>query len=304
MKFFKRLLFVIIVFGGFVFLSNQFNYLAIERPNYKGDISIVDTIYKNDYTYITKEKSDISKGELILVNNDIPYSFSESIDLVSVYDYKNSSYKVRDLTVSLHESVMEPLNELMEDFYKQYETNVVTIISGHRSYDFQQSLYKQKVAEKGEVEAMKWVAKAGGSEHHTGYALDFGIYHNSGRSQDYKGSGKYRWINENAYRFGFVVRYPEEKKSKTGIEYEPWHFRYIGKPHSYISTEYNMCLEEYIDYLKEFQFGEKHLRVRDVDGKRYEIYYTDKLDVPVPSGKQYKVSGNNVDGFIITVMND
>ena len=70
MKFFKRLLFVIIVFGGFVFLSNQFNYLAIERPNYKGDISIVDTIDKNDYTYITKEKSDISKGELILVNNE------------------------------------------------------------------------------------------------------------------------------------------------------------------------------------------------------------------------------------------
>ncbi|NLB43301.1 MAG: peptidase M15, partial [Clostridiales bacterium] len=96
----------------------------------------------------------------------------------------------------------------------------------------------------------------------------------------------------------------EEKRSKTGIEYEPWHFRYIGKPHSYIATEYNMCLEEYVDYLKEFQFGEKHLRVRDGDGKRYEIYYTDKLDVPVPSGKQYKVSGNNVDGFIITVMND
>ena len=304
MKFFRRLLFVIIVFGVFVFISNQFDYHAIEKPNYKGDISIVDTIDKDDYTYITKKKSDISKGELILVNNDISYPFSEDVDLVTVYDYKNSSYKVRDLTVSLQESVMEPLNELMEDFYKQYETNVVTVISGHRSYDFQQSLYKQRIADKGEVEAVKWVAKAGGSEHHTGYALDFGIYHNSGRSQDYKGDGKYRWINENAHRYGFIVRYPEEKRSKTGIEYEPWHFRYIGKPHSYIATEYNMCFEEYIDYLKEFQFGEKHLRVRDVDGKRYEIYYTDKLDVPVPSGKQYKVSGNNVDGFIITVMND
>ncbi|NLC44556.1 MAG: hypothetical protein GX783_09785 [Clostridiales bacterium] len=56
--------------------------------------------------------------------------------------------------------------------------------------------------------------------------------------------------------------------------------------------------------MKEFQFGEKHLKVRDGDGKRYEIYYTDKLDVPVPSDKQYKISGNNVDGFIVTVIND
>jgi D-alanyl-D-alanine carboxypeptidase len=304
MKFFKRLLFAIILFGAFIFLSNQFDNLTIKKPYYRGGTSIEDSIDKDDYTYISKEKSDISKGELILVNNDISYPFSEDANLVSVYDYKNSSYKVRDLTVTIQEDVMGPLNELMEEFYRQHETNVVTVISGHRSYDFQQSLYKQKVAEDGEVEAMKWVAQPGGSEHHTGYALDFGIYHSSGKSQSYNGNGKYRWINENAHLYGFIVRYPEEKSDITGIEYEPWHFRYIGIPHSYIATEYGMCLEEYIDYLKEFQFGDKHLRVRDGDRKRYEVYYTDKLDVPVPTNKQYKISGNNVDGFIVTVLDN
>ena len=304
MKFIKRLLFAIILFGGFVLLYYKFNYFAIEKPNYKGYISIVDAIDIDDYAYISKKKSDIAKGELILVNNNTPYLFSENNDLVCVYDNKKSCYKVSDLNVTLEERVMEPLNEMMQEFYNQYAIDAVTVISGHRSYDSQESLYNNKIVEDGEIEAVKWVAKPGGSEHHTGYALDFGIYHNSGRSQDYKGNGKYQWINKNACRYGFVVRYPEEKEEQTNIEYEPWHFRYIGKPHSFIATEYNMCLEEYIEYLKEFQFGEKHLRVTDGDGKQYEIYYTDNLDVPVPTDKQYRISGNNVDGFIVTVLDN
>jgi D-alanyl-D-alanine carboxypeptidase len=302
MKLIRKILFVIILIGGIAFLYNQFDQPVIEKPDYEGDISIVNSINKDHYTYIPKKKSDISKGELILVNNDLPYLFTEGVDLVTVYDYKNSSYKVKDLNVKLNASVMEPLNELMKKFHDLYETNAVTVVSGHRSYDFQEILFNQKVEKDGEVEAMKWIAKPGGSEHHTGLALDFSIYHSKGRSQDYSGNGKYRWINENAYLYGFIVRYPEEKSDITGIEYEPWHFRYIGIPHSYIATEYGMCLEEYIDYLKQFQFGKKHLNFRGGDGKQYEVYYSDRLDVPVPTNKRYKISGNNADGFIVTVI--
>ena len=316
MKFIRRLLFTIILTGAIVFLSGHFNLFSIGGPyndndnenniDYMGKvddvkIDIVDKIDTSDYTYISKAKSDLSKGELILVNNEIPYPFPKNKDLVSVFDNKNSSYKVRDLAVTLHQSVMKPLNDMMKEFYNQEKTDVVTVISGHRTYDQQESLYNKKTEKDGAVEAMKWVAMPGGSEHHTGYALDFGIYHNSGRSQDYKGNGEYGWINENARWYGFIVRYPEDKKELTGIEYEPWHFRYIGKPHSYVVTKFDMCLEEYVDYLKQFQFGKKHLRVTDGNGKRYEIYFTDKLEVPVPTGKDYKISGNNIDGFIVTV---
>lgn len=305
MKFFRRLFFIIVLVGTAVLLSNQFNIHSIRRadPDFGSEISIVDRIDTRDYVYISKAKSDISKGELILVNNNIPYPFIDNVELVRVYDYKNSSYKVKDLSVTLNKSVIGPLNEMLKEFQNQYKTNAVTIISGHRTYDYQESLYNKRTAEDGEIETMKWVAQPGGSEHHTGYALDFGIYHDNGKAESYNGSGRYGWINENACRYGFIVRYPKEKKEQTGIEYEPWHFRYIGKPHSYIVTEYDMCLEEYIDYLKQFLFGEKHLKVMSGDGKQYEIYYTDKLDVPVPSGKQYRISGNNIDGFIITVEN-
>ena len=90
----------------------------------------------------------------------------------------------------------------------------------------------------------------------------------------------------------------------TGVSYEPWHFRYVGVPHAYLIQNQNMCFEEYIDYLKQFEFDKQHLEV-DFQGQNYEIYYVKANEnqltqVPVPKGRDYSISGNNVDGFIIT----
>ena len=60
----------------------------------------------------------------------------------------------------------------------------------------------------------------------------------------------FRWLSENAKDYGFILRYPEEKACTTGIAYEPWHWRYVGKENSYKMEELNMCLEEYIEYLE------------------------------------------------------
>ncbi len=60
-----------------------------------------------------------------------------------------------------------------------------------------------------------------------------------------------KWIEENAWKYGFILRYPEDKTELTGIQYEPWHIRYVGLPHSAIMKEKNFVLEEYMDYLKE-----------------------------------------------------
>ena len=96
-----------------------------------------------------------------------------------------------------------------------------------------------------------------------------------------------------------------KKSDLTGVSYEPWHFRFVGKPHAYIMTQQGICMEEYIDYLKQFPFGRQHLQIEDYDGKRYEIYYVKAEEgdtqVPVPTGRAYTLSGNNVDGFIVTV---
>jgi len=267
----------------------------------EGDIRVIENINIKDYISIAKETADMHLGELILVNNNIPYRFAANNDLAGLYDNKNKAYKVKDMNVMLNLSIISRLNDLMQGFYDKYGDSSVTVISGYRTYEYQEELYNQKVSEDGALEAAKWIAKPGSSEHHTGFAVDFGVYTDNGKSSEYSGKGKYSWINENAYKFGFIVRYPDDKKDITGIFYEPWHFRYIGNPHSLLVSKLDMCLEEYIEYLKEFKFGQKHLNITDYDGKEYEIYFVEGLDVPVPREKQYKISGNNMDGFIVTV---
>ena len=88
----------------------------------------------------------------------------------------------------------------------------------------------------------------------------------------------------------------------TGISYESWHYRYVGAPHAQIMEDMNLCLEEYISYLKNFSV-EKPLQIL-TGGKTYYVYYTqktaDSTDVYVPSDGEYTLSGNNTDGFIVT----
>ena len=77
-------------------------------------------------------------------------------------------------------------------------------------------------------------------------------YTSQGVSLDYTGTGECSWLNQNCYQYGFVVRFPEDKEELTGIDYEPWHFRYVGIPHAYMMTKNNLCLEEYISFLKQY----------------------------------------------------
>ena len=92
----------------------------------------------------------------------------------------------------------------------------------------------------------------------------------------------------------------DDEKDITGIYYEPWHFRYVGLPHSSVITAKAFCLEEYIDYIYNYEFSKKHLIIRS-GSNRYEIYYIRGTKVAVPKSKEYSISGNNIDGFIVTV---
>jgi LAS superfamily LD-carboxypeptidase LdcB len=288
----------IVLFCLMTFFSRTFT--ANEQMQ-MGELKVVEDISTDSFEFVTKSKADIMQGDLILVNNETPYHFTFENELVSLYDVKNSAYKVKDKDVLISPYIIDSLNGMLNKYYEKYNDNTVTVISGYRTYEKQQSLYEQRISESGEAEAMKWVAKPGGSEHHTGYAFDFGLYTKNGRSLEYNGKGKCDWINKNAYKYGFIVRYPGNKSNITGILYEPWHFRYVGNPHSTIISQYNMCMEEYIDYLRQFEFGKKHLEFTDYNGKHYEIFYTASMNVPVPKNGNYRVSGNNIDGFIVTI---
>lgn len=259
--------------------------------------------------------SGVKEGDLILVNYAYPYEFPENSDIVSVYDYKTKSYKVRDTLVSLTRPVVEKFNILMDDFAAATGCADMMVVSGFRDYDFQNEIYVDRVQTDGAEEAAKYVALPGYSEHHTGLSMDLSVYLSNGRTvyvEDYEPCD---WFEEHAPEYGFVLRYPSVKAATTHISYESWHYRYVGVPHAEIMYERDMCLEEYIDYLRSFRCGEKYLAFRK--GSSFEsetlptdadhvIYYVPRYDgdstvIPVPDGAQYEISGNNVDGFIVTV---
>ncbi len=263
------------------------------------------TSSSGEYNTVPMGQDDIHQGSLILVNNDYAYSFPEDDQLVSVYENKNKSYQVSTTHIQLQKQFVSQFNAMMEDFSAAQGIKDIIVVSGYRSKDDQQAIVNQKIQQLGKEEAMRWAAVPGYSEHHTGLAADIGIYTSDGKSPSYQGQGKYAWINEHCAQYGFVLRYQDDKKDITRIADEPWHYRYVGVPHASIMQQENLCLEEYTDFLKRYPYDGDHLTASDENGKQYEIYYFpakgDSMNVPVPKGKEYWISGNNVDGFIVTV---
>lgn len=126
-------------------------------------------------------------------------------------------------------------------------------VSAYRSFSSQQRLYERKVQtyldqgysqKKAEDIAGTIVAVPGTSDHNLGLAVDFNYL-----EQHYENTEELVWLKENAEKYGFVMRYAKDKESYTGVIYEPWHYRYVGKEHAKIMNEKNMCLEEYVKYL-------------------------------------------------------
>lgn len=259
------------------------------------------TIYQNE-EYLNLE---VYNGPLMLVNYSEPFRGTEN-DLVSLYEVKlgaeSHSFSVRDAELFVRQIAADQLVAMFDDFFEATYDDNLLVISGHRSKERQQELYEEDLEETGE-ETSDRVAKAGYSEHQTGYCVDLTLL----GDEEYDGTGVYSWIDEHCYEYGFILRYPEEKSVITEIQYEPWHYRYVGQPHAYYMTSGRLCLEEYIEMLREYPYDGEHLTITNYDGKIYEVYYVPASTdfsttmVPVPGKLDYEVSGNNSDGFIVTV---
>ncbi len=124
------------------------------------------------------------------------------------------------------------------------------VVSGFRSYDFQQRLYDNYVARDGKDGADKYSARPGHSEHQTGLAFDINM-----AGDAFTNTPEGKWVNENCYKYGFIIRYPDGKMNYTGFKYESWHLRYVGK--ELAEVLYNngnwVSLEEYFDITSEYK---------------------------------------------------
>lgn len=255
---------------------------------------------ESEGTVLDLTGKSIHEGSLILVNADYGVSEVEVPELANVYEEKDSSYYVKDRTVDVKEEIMDALNQMLTQFKQESGKSDVMVISGFRTQDYQKKLYQEDLRSKN-TSSSEYVAKPGYSEHQTGLAVDFGVYKPSHTNQEYDGTGVYAWINEHCTEYGFVVRYEKDKQSITGIGYEPWHFRYVGIPHAQIMKEEKLCLEEYIEFLKQYTKDAPYSY--ETDTESFQIFYVNQQEasVRIPEHMEYEISGNNIDGWIITL---
>lgn len=135
-------------------------------------------------------------------------------------------------------TALESLVEMQKDASK-YNIELV-IYSGYRSYERQEYLYYDV-----NLSNDNYSARPGHSEHQTGLAFDISDYEH-GLTENFKNSENYEWLINNSYLYGFILRYPQDKETMTLYNYEPWHFRYVGKSIATYMYNNNYCLEECI----------------------------------------------------------
>lgn len=152
-------------------------------------------------------------------------------------------FKDASLKPMLRSDIKEYVDKLIND--AQGLGLPIIVDSGYRSYNYQQVVLDALIKEKGD-EAFKLVALPGASEHQTGLAIDFAYYENGIYNDDVKENDKEAiWLKNNAWKYGFILRYPKGKENVTGYNFEPWHFRFVGLKLAKYLFKNDLTLEEY-----------------------------------------------------------
>ena len=234
------------------------NVINIDDSVTSGSVLHMVVSYKKlskSYSYIVKDNLSEEIDNNMIITNPNEYDA-----VVNKQRHLSSSYKPSDLVkpnidfMQSNESVMylrkdaaKALEELCKDAqssgYKFYG------VSGFRSYSLQVDVYKDNIAQYGnEEDANFYSAKPGESEHQLGLSMDLSTKEVNYQLVESLGdtpAGK--WLEENCYKYGFIIRFPENKEKITGYSYEPWHIRYVGKDLAKIMHDNNLTLEEYFE---------------------------------------------------------
>lgn len=135
--------------------------------------------------------------------------------------------------------------EAFESLAKEAKKEGYSIIamSTYRSYSYQVNLYNKYVKSDGKKEADTYSGRPGHSEHQTGLAVD--VYNGKETYTNFERTKEFNWMQENAYKYGFILRFPKDKEKETGYQYESWHYRYVGLEIAKYIHENNISFEEY-----------------------------------------------------------
>ena len=209
---------------------------------------------------------NIHKGYLILINPD---------NLLKTNEIKLISYSEKYKNIELDQVANSQLQKALKSINANDE---IVPISGVRTFEEQKRLYTDSIIENGE----EYLALNKPN-------IDF-------ICPSFPYNGICQEFRKIAPNFGFIERYKDEKKNITKIAKEEWHFRFVGYPHSKIITNKDLCLEEYIEYLKEYKYP------KFLNSYGYKISYIpyENQNETIILQENQMISGNNVDGFILS----
>lgn len=214
-------------------LRRKFNYTFLESIN-----SFRYPFYYSPYTL--PKRALFFETPLVLVNKSFYLEkefIPSNLDLITNYNLEYTNYEIL-----LKKEVLESL-EMM--YYDAKEEGIdFVVFSGYRSYSRQEFLYYEVYHD----DAIS--AKPGHSEHQTGYAVDISLKE-VGLTNHFENTPTYKWLIDNSYKYGFILRFPKNKTHITKYSFEPWHFRYVGSEVAYFIKSNDLTLEEYIFSFKE-----------------------------------------------------
>lgn len=156
-------------------------------------------------------------------------------------DLKNLDSKYSIEGMKMVGYAKDAFEEMSKDALK--ENMHIIAMSTYRSYSYQVNLYNKYVQQDGVEKANKYSGKAGFSEHQTGLAAD--VYNGKTSYTSFEKTKEFKWMQENAHKYGFILRFPKDKEKETGYIYESWHYRYVGKEIAEYIHNNNISYEEY-----------------------------------------------------------
>ena len=214
------------------------------ETDYAKVISIVN-VHANHKWYQLELNTNKDLGMLMNVNKF--YTLSETytpenlknIELSYAYGEEGEN-KLIDYAYDKFLELWQAANE--QGFY-------LMVTSSYRDYESQKEIYDYRVSTWGERKADETAARPGHSEHQTGLVIDM-TSKTEPLADSFTDSKAYEWLKENAYKYGFILRYPKGKSDITGYKFEPWHYRYVGTELSYKLKDQTTTLEEYLNICK------------------------------------------------------
>ena len=225
--------------------KNLKKYLEYSKENKKSltDVVAIINVGSNNEWYTNTKKSDITKQELMLTNKfyslDNSYNSDNMVKVSKEYSY-GENQMVTNVTFDAFLNMFNAAKD---------EGLTLIINSSYRSYEDQEAIYNEYKNTRGEEYANKIAAKAGFSEHQTGMAIDIQTYGSS--ASTFETFDEFKWLQDNAHKYGFILRYPKGKEYLTGYEYESWHYRYVGIDAATYIHENNITFDEYNAYFVE-----------------------------------------------------